>query len=268
MKRKKLRSNPASPRTKRSINAMHRSLNQQVEPRVPIESHLINWNGIMASMTFSIPFIVSVAINLQAALAITAALCFVLLPVSLLSFCLRDKLGMPPWLAAPLCALVSVGITAFIAVYIRANFAQINDALGMYLYLLAAYPVVGAVSYGRRAKSVGITIVWALRNILCFGTFTCLAGAVREVLAYNRFAGLELTFMELRMEAAKAPFFGFIVLAFCLSGAAVAYRIINGRQMAADTDTDEDYSRIAADELPEDGKQNPIATDETEGGQQ
>lgn len=249
MKRRTLRNDPASPTTKKKNREFQEKLDSTTDQSQSLESQVLTWDGILAAMTFSVPFIVIIAINVQASLAITAVLAAVLLPVSLLSFCLREKLGMPPWVNAPVCALVSTGIAAFAAVYIRSNFAQINDALGMYLYLLAAYPVVGAVFYGKRAKTVKNTVAWALRNIIYFGIFAIIAGTVREVLAYNRFAGLELGF-SFKIEAAKMPFFGFIVFAFILAGVAATYRLVSGRLLGANPAEDEEYSSIELELAP------------------
>lgn len=245
MKRRPLRSNLNSPKTKKSKQRQAKVYNDN-NPRETVESQVLAWDGILAAMTFAVPFVVVVSINLQAGIAITAALAVVLVPVSLLNYSLREKLHLPVWLVAPFCALASAGITAFVAVYIRNSYAQVNDALGMYLYLLCAYPVVGAVFYGKKSRTLGLTVSWALRNIIYFGIFTCIAGLVRELLAYNRFAGIDLD-MSFKIEAAKMPFFGFIVFAFVLAGVASVYRLASGRIFATGTSEEEEYSGIEID---------------------
>lgn len=183
-----------------------------------LQSQVLSWDGMAAALSFSVPFAVVIAINFQSALALALILAAVLLPITALRFSMREKLGFPDFLTAPVCALASVGITAFASVIIRNYFPQINDSLGIYIYLLAAYPVAAAVFLQKPARKLGTAMAWALRNLLYFSCAVLLAGIFREFLAYNRLVGLTLP-ISFKLEAAKMPFFGFIVLAFLLAAA-------------------------------------------------
>lgn len=204
---------------------------------------MLTWDGISAAITFSAPFVVAVAINLQTSAVLTVVLAAVLLPTGLLSFCLREKLTLPPWMTAPICALAASGITAFAAVLIRQYFPQVNDTVGMYLYLLAAYPVISAVFYGKKAGKATTALAWSLRNILYFGLFTGLAGLIRGFLAYNKLFGMDLS-LGLKLEGAKATFFGFIVFGFILAGTAALRMAVIGHKAPPDPEEDEEYSAI------------------------
>jgi len=198
------------------------------EQRGDLQKQVLSWDGLAAALSFSVPFVVVIAINFQSGLALSAILAAVLLPISLLYFSMREKLGFPPFLTVPVCMLASVGITSFAAVIIRRYFPQINDSLGIYIYLLSAYPVIAAVFYGKPARKLSTTVAWALRNILYFSCFVIISGIIREFLAYNRVIGIELS-SGFKLEGAKMPFFGFIVFAFILAGATCIHKAFKAR---------------------------------------
>lgn len=253
MKRKMLKDSTAFQTTKKNRQIEMGELALNNDQRIDLQSQMLNWRGIAAAIAFSVPFVVTVAINLQSGAAITLVLAAVLLPTSMLAFCLREKLDFPPWLTAPLCTLVAAGITAFAAVVIRHYFPQVSDAMGMYLYLVAAYPVAAAVFYEQKARSLVTTLVWTLRNIIYFGIFAVLAGVIREFFAYNTFAGIHIE-LNLTMEGAKSAFFGFIVMAFLLAGAALMRMIGVGRLQQPDNADIEEFSTIGEDEISSTGE--------------
>ena len=244
MKPKPLRKNPALQTTKknRSRAAEQLPADHSSELGQQLQHQVFTWDGITAAMTFSLPFMV-VSINLQASLVLTLVLAAVLLPVSLLAFSLPEKLSAPSWLTAPVCALCSAGITALAAVIIRARLPQMSDTLGMYLYLLAAYPVVASVFNGKKALRATTTIAWSLRSVVYFGLLTGIVGIVRELLAYNRIFGLELP-ISFKIEGAKLPFFGFIMLAFVLAGVGAVHQLVKGRILPEAELPEEEYSSI------------------------
>lgn len=217
-----------TPRIKTAPNGLGTPRHKPPGPGEKLQSQVLSWDGLAAALSFMVPFVVVIAINFQSALALAIILTAVLLPVTLLRFSMREKLGFPEFLTVPVCALVSMGITAFAALIIRNSFPQINDSLGIYIYLLAAYPVAAAVFYQRPARRLGAAMAWALRNLLYFSGTVLLTGIIREFLAYNRFVGLTLpgTF---KLEAAKMPFFGFIVLAFLLAATTRVHMAVKQR---------------------------------------
>ncbi|MEG1875228.1 MAG: hypothetical protein RR185_06615, partial [Angelakisella sp.] len=117
---------------------------------------------------------------------------------------------------------------------LRQYFPQVSESLGMYLYLLAAYPVAAAISYGKTAGKASTTVLWSLRNVLYMGVFSLLAGGVRELLAQGRLAGVELP-VSFRMEAAAMPFFGFIMLGFVLAAVTAIRNLLRGTAVGAAT---------------------------------
>ncbi|MEG1777432.1 MAG: Rnf-Nqr domain containing protein [Angelakisella sp.] len=221
-----------------------------------LQKQMLSWDGLVAALTFSVPFVVVIAINLQSALALTAILAAVLLPVSLLRFSMREKLNFPDFLTVPVCALVSVGITAFAAVIIRRYFPQINDSMGTYIYLLAAYPVAAAVFHHKNAKNIGTALAWALRNILYFSCGTIIIGIIRDFLAYNRLIGIPLP-ASFKLEAAKMPFFGFIALAFLLAAATRIHMAVKLRLAVEETPQTE-MPQNAAQDIPQDAPQDNL----------
>lgn len=244
MKPRPLRKNPALQTTKKTKGRDGEQLpvDHSYELGQQLQHQVFTWDGITAAMTFIVPFMV-VSINLQASLVLTLVLAAVLLPVGLLAFVLREKLECPPWLTAPICALCAAGIAAFAAIVIRARLPQLGDTLGMYLYLLAAYPVIVSLFNGKRSRRVTTTVAWTLRNVLYFGMITGITGAVRELLAYNRIFGIELE-LPFKIEGAKLPFFGFIMLAFVLAGVGAAHQLMKGRLLADAEPSEEEYSSL------------------------
>lgn len=213
----------AKKRTPRIKSAPEKAMGESRNRPAPgsqgnLQSQVLSWDGLAAAISFSVPFVVVIAINFQSALALSLILAAVLLPISALRFSMREKLGFPEFLTVPVCALASVGITAFASVIIRNYFPQINDSLGIYIYLLAAYPVAAAVFYQKPARKLGTAMAWALRNLLYFSCTVLVVGIFREFLAYNRLVGLTIP-TTFKMDGAKMPFFGFIALAFLLAAA-------------------------------------------------
>ncbi|MEG1943755.1 MAG: Rnf-Nqr domain containing protein, partial [Angelakisella sp.] len=164
--------------------------------------------------------------------------------------------NFPDFLTVPVCALVSVGITAFAAVIIRRYFPQINDSMGTYIYLLAAYPVAAAVFHHKNAKNLGTALAWALRNILYFSCGTIIIGIIRDFLAYNRLIGIPLP-ATFKLEAAKMPFFGFIALAFLLAAATRIHMAVKLRLAVEETPQTE-MPQNAAQEIPQDAPQDNL----------
>ena len=133
---------------------------------------------LVASMVFAIPFLSVAAINLRNTVALCAALFIILVPVSVLRFLLREQLSVPQWLSVPLCSMVSLMLASLSYYLIRFVSVEITDALGTYLYLLAAYPVLAAASSEQDIDSVPSALRCALRY---FFRFTCL-GLVMDLI--------------------------------------------------------------------------------------
>ncbi len=172
---------------------------------------------LVASMVFAIPFLSVAAINLRNTVALCAALFIILMPVSVLRHLLREQLSVPRWLSVPLCSMVALMLASLSYYLIRFVSVEITDALGTYLYLLAAYPVLAAASSEQDIDSVPSALRCALRY---FFRFTCLGlvmALIREVLAYGQIWGIPLGY-NFRVDGAKMTFFGLMLMGVLLAG--------------------------------------------------
>lgn len=167
-------------------------------------------------MVFAIPFLAVTTINLRNTVALCAAFVVILAPVSVLRFLLREQLKVPQWLSVPLCALVSLMLASLSYYVIRFVSVEITDALGTYLYLLAAYPVLAAASSEKDIRSVPMALLWALRYFCRFAGLGLVMALLREVLAYGQIWGFSLGH-SFRVEGAKMTFFGLILMGLLLA---------------------------------------------------
>lgn len=171
---------------------------------------------LVESLVFAIPFLAVTTINLRNTVALCAAFLVILVPVSVLRFLLREQLGVPQWLSVPLCALVSLMLASLSYYVIRFVSVEITDALGTYLYLLAAYPVLAAASSEKDIRSMSVALIWALRYFARFAALGLAMALIRELLAYGQLWGFSLGY-GFRLEGAKMTFFGLILMAVLLA---------------------------------------------------
>ena len=171
---------------------------------------------LTSSLVFAIPFAAVTAVNLKNAVAISCAFLIILLPSAVLRFLLREKLETPRWLAIPVCTLVALMLASLSYYLIRFVSVEITDALGIYLYLPAAYPVLAAASSEEGIHSIGRSLEWAARYFLRFAVLVLAMGLLREALAYGQVWGFSLGY-AFRVDGAKMTFFGLILMGVLLA---------------------------------------------------
>ena len=197
---------PSKPRS-----ADPKALQKQVRRRGRPETR-----DLISSFVFAIPFAAVAAVNLKNAVAICWAFLIILLPTAVLRFLLREKLETPRWLAIPVCTLVALMLASLSYYLIRFVSVEITDALGIYLYLPAAYPVLAAASSEQGIRSMGTALGWAVRYLFRFSALILTMGLLREVLAYGQIWGIPLGY-GFRVEGAKMTFFGLILMGVLLA---------------------------------------------------
>lgn len=166
---------------------------------------------LVSSMVFAIPFLAVTATNLRNTVAMCAALFVILLPVSALRFLLQEQLKTPQWVAVPVCSLVSLMLASLSYYIIRFVSVEITDALGVYLYLLAAYPVLSAASSEQGIRDLGTALAWGMRYFARFCFFGLPLALIRELLAYGQIWGISLGY-TFRLDGAKMTFFGLLLM--------------------------------------------------------
>ena len=93
-------------------------------------------------MLGAVPFWAVGATSLQNGIILCAVLIILMLPCSALNLILRRKLNLAEWVALPLTVLVAAMLAAACCVALVLYWPGAFDALGIYLFLLVAAPVL------------------------------------------------------------------------------------------------------------------------------
>lgn len=165
-------------------------------------------------MSFAVPFAAVAGTTLKNGAALAVVLLISLLPTALLHFLFAERIRLPLLLSAPITTMVSMLLVSMCCALIAQLLPGFVDSLGIYVYLLAAYPVVATVLIDKRASTVGRSLLSALRIVGVFTVLVMSTSLIREFFAYNQLWGrdLHLTWNWLYQPAMRLPFAGLIVL--------------------------------------------------------
>lgn len=180
---------------------------------------ILSGRSLVTSFVFSIPFIAVAATTLRCGAALSFALALSLLPSTILCSLLRTKVRAPISVTIPVCTLVSMALTSLAVFAVRGFSAELSDALGVYVYLLAAYPVLAAVFAEKGSHTMNGAVLWSLRYLVRFTAAAVVISSIREILAYGQLWGAPLGW-QFRISGAKMTFFGMILMGMLLAGAA------------------------------------------------
>ena len=164
----------------------------------------------------AIPFLTVACTTLKNGAAISVTVFLVLLPASLLCYILLGKLKFSLWGTGFFCTMVSLMLAALSTYVIRYIAPEITDALGIYLYLTAAFGLVASVFRGGEPASVGSSLWWAVRYAGFFAVCAVVISGVRELLAFGQLWGIPMG-SRFVLAGASLPFFGFVLVGLLLA---------------------------------------------------
>lgn len=161
-------------------------------------------------MMAAVPFWAVAGTTLKNGVALCALLVITLIPASYLRFILQKKLSLPNWLNLPAAIMVSMMLAAAGCMGLNIVAPALYDSLGIYLFLLAAAPVLmNAECYGI-PENAGQFWKRTFRFIMDFVIIMLISSAVRELLGYNTILGASVKMGAVKLDAAGQPFFGLI----------------------------------------------------------
>lgn len=178
---------------------------------------LFSGRNLVTSFVYAIPFLAVAASTLRCGVALSFAMALVIIPGSLLCFILREKAGAPLVLTVAVGTLVSMALASVAAWAVRRLSVELTDALGVYIYLIAAYPVLAAVFAEKGTQKLSGVLDWAVRYTVRFTAAALLLSAIREILAYGQVWGISLGW-QFQLTGARMTFFGLILMAMLLAG--------------------------------------------------
>lgn len=187
---------------------------RQMKP-VQIENkfnYVEKWDTISAIITFAIPFVVVLGTSVNNSLAMIIIFSAMLPIETILNFSMVQKLGMDKWIAATISVIVGVLIVSSVSTWLQTYTDFSTAGFGIYLYAMAAYPVLYAVFYGRVVEKLGTVVMFSFKNIMYFAFLALSVSGIREFMAQGSLLGLEL-----QVTGSNMPFFGFIALGMVLA---------------------------------------------------
>lgn len=169
-------------------------------------------------MLAAIPFWAVAGTTLKNGITLSLILIITMIPASLLRDILRRKLALAEWLALPISVLVATMLASGCCTVLTAVEPSLYDALGAYLFLLVAAPILMNTECYGTPENAGQFWRRTFRFVLDFCLVMLLSSSIRELLGYNSLFGLPLSFMgSFKLEAARQPFFGLIFAGFLLA---------------------------------------------------
>lgn len=184
-------------------------------------------------MLAAVPFWALGSGNLRNAIILCVALFVILIPSSCLYVILNQKLQLRDWVALPVTVAMAATIASVFCAALMQAVPGAYDSLGIYLFLLAAAPVLQQAEKGGKPQSHKEAWMRIFRFILDFSVIILLCGLIREVVGYNTILGNAVKF-PLRTDAARQPFFGLmlsgLMLAVMRSGLTLLRRVMHRRK--------------------------------------
>lgn len=161
-----------------------------------------------------LPFIVVSATSLRTGVALSIELFIIHMTTMLFVFLLARSLRV--WQRAAVTAVISTVSMVFARQFVLYLFPDLINFVRMHLYLMGinGITMISGLFMKKDAKLKAVAKS-SFANSVAFGFLMVVMGGLREYIGHGTLWGQKLPSL-LKIEAASAPFFGFILLGFLL----------------------------------------------------
>lgn len=164
--------------------------------------------------SIDLPFAVAASTSVKNSVAFALEMLFIHFFTMIVGWVVRKKLKI--WQRFIVTTITSTLLMIISRALVLSFFPDIENSAGMYLYLMAMNGVTlaqaGFLDDDATLKAV---VESALINISIFSSVVFLVSAIREYLANSTFWGVPIPFL-IKLDGARSPFFGFILLGILL----------------------------------------------------